>query len=122
MKEIVIAPSAFKNGLEEVLVVLEGIHQPIPEASASVSAAPLLPPPPVGPVAAPESATREPASGIGTEADRLREHYSRIGAAQGHQFGEGIPGTTPPDFNLDSGGATAAEATIPATEATPRTQ
>jgi rod shape-determining protein MreC len=122
MKEIVIAPSAFQNGLEEVLVVIEGIHQPIPEASTSVSTAPLLPPPPVEAVAAPGSATREPASGIGTEADRLREHYSRIGAAQGHSFGEGRPGTPPPDFNLDSRSTAANEATIPAAEATPPTQ
>jgi hypothetical protein len=35
-----------------------------------------------------------------TDADRLRRQYERIGAAQGHTFGEGLPGSRPPDFNL----------------------
>jgi len=28
------------------------------------------------------------------------ERYRAIGAAQGHRFGEGAPGTPPPDFNI----------------------
>ena len=39
-------------------------------------------------------------AGIGTEADRLRQHYQQIGAAENHKFGEGLPGSKPPDFNL----------------------
>jgi hypothetical protein len=35
----------------------------------------------------------------GTEADRLRTQYKAIGDAQGHKFGEGLPGQKPPDFN-----------------------
>ena len=35
-----------------------------------------------------------------TDADRLKERYRAIGAAQGHRFGEGEPGTPPPDFNI----------------------
>src|SRR5207302_2907031 len=39
-------------------------------------------------------------AGLETEADRLRERYKQIGDAQGHKFGEGLPGSKPPDFNL----------------------
>jgi hypothetical protein len=36
----------------------------------------------------------------GTEADKLRAHYKAVGDAQNHKFGEGLPGSKPPDFNL----------------------
>jgi hypothetical protein len=69
----------------------------------------------------PESAAPEeeapPAPGVkpntGTEADRLRERYKAIGEAQGHKFGEGLPGSKPPDFNLKPEDA-AAKAAKPA--------
>jgi hypothetical protein len=35
-----------------------------------------------------------------TDADRLREKYRAVGEAQNHKFGEGAPGSTPPNFNL----------------------
>ena len=37
---------------------------------------------------------------LSTDADRLREQYKEVGAAQGHEFGEGGPGSRPPNFNL----------------------
>jgi hypothetical protein len=39
-------------------------------------------------------------NGLETDADRLRERYKQIGDAQGHKFGEGAPGSKPPDFNI----------------------
>ena len=37
---------------------------------------------------------------LSTEADRMREQYKKVGEAQGHSFGEGTPGSRPPNFNL----------------------
>ena len=34
-KEIYVVPTGFQNGLEEVLIVVKGEHQPIPERSES---------------------------------------------------------------------------------------
>ena len=45
-KQIFVAPSAFQGGLEEVLVVLEGVHQPIPELEIASPGIKMLPPPP----------------------------------------------------------------------------
>jgi rod shape-determining protein MreC len=39
-KEIYVAPAAFEKGLEEVLVVLEGVHQQIPELSQVTNVGP----------------------------------------------------------------------------------
>lgn len=94
-KEVTVEPSGLSRGLEEVLIVLEGIHQTLPgEATALASELYLLPPP--------SASSAEESLGLGalaTDADRLREHYRRLGEAQGHIFGEGAPGSRPPDFN-----------------------
>lgn len=98
-KEVLVDPSGLQNGLEDVLIVLEGVHQQIPEMPNAGVAVHLqsAPPPdtPGAPVAAPT-----PGNTAGTDADKLRERYKAIGAAQGHTFGEGLPGSKPPDFNL----------------------
>jgi rod shape-determining protein MreC len=110
-KEIYIVPSGFQQGLEEVLIVLEGVHQAIPQAQAE--AAPgiyMMPPVPQTSSTAPKTAapaTATSATPVGTssalmtDADRLRERYKRIGEAQRHVFGTGAPGSRPPDFNVD---------------------
>lgn len=95
-KEIYVAPSGLQRGLDEVLVVLEGVHQPLPDARPADTGMYLLPPPPTS-----ELAGAPFARGTGTDADRLRERYLSLGAAQGHKFGEGGPGSKPPDFNLE---------------------
>ncbi len=78
---------------------MEGVHQAIPDtppanqpvyhrrAAAGHRAARITP----------RRAAGRPA---GTEADKLRAQYKDIGDAQGHKFGEGTPGSKPPDFNL----------------------
>ncbi|MDQ6677674.1 MAG: rod shape-determining protein MreC [Acidobacteriota bacterium] len=99
-KSIAVEPVGLQNGPEEVLIVLEGQHQPIPELAAAAQAVYL------GPEVTPEKAnSADPAKQqmvvpLLTDADRLRERYKEIGAAQNHKFGEGAPGSLPPDFNL----------------------
>jgi hypothetical protein len=96
-KEIFVVPSGFQNGLEEVLVVLEGVHQPIPDANAVASQETYLMP------ATPDAAAKaaaEPAT-LQTDADKMRERYQKIGDVQGHKYGEGVSGGRPPDFNVN---------------------
>jgi rod shape-determining protein MreC len=103
-KDVVLAPSGLSKGLEEVLVVLEGVHQSVPEyVQEPAPGVSLLPPPPGEQTQVPGSAPGGEGAALGTEADRLREQYRRIGEAQGHVFGEGSPGSKPPDFNLKPG-------------------
>ena len=92
-KDILLYPSGLQNGPEEVLIVLQGAHQNIPEMKQPLpDNAPMYlgPEPPQGA----ESEKRGP--GPVTEADRLREKYKSIGEATGHKFGEGPV----PNFNV----------------------
>jgi hypothetical protein len=105
-KQVFLTPSGLQSGTEEVLVVIEGVHQPIPEPQIAASeihiqpSAPASAPAPVQPGAQAGAQPAQPAA-AGTDADRLRQRYQRIGEAQGHTFGEGLPGSKPPNFNLD---------------------
>ncbi|MBM3726121.1 MAG: rod shape-determining protein MreC [Acidobacteria bacterium] len=92
-KEIFIVPSGFQRGLEEVLVVIEGVHQPLPEGQVAAEGSYAMPPPPDEQQSAGGSGQR---SDMATDADRVRRQYQRIGEAQGHQFGG--PGV--PNFNV----------------------
>jgi rod shape-determining protein MreC len=99
-KEIYVVPSGMQGGLEELLIVLQGVHQQIPEGEMAAPGYKILPLP------ADEAATPDapPADAGGpppflvTDADRLREQYKQAGQAQNHVFGEGLPGSKPPDF------------------------
>ncbi|MCS7314665.1 MAG: rod shape-determining protein MreC [Bryobacterales bacterium] len=112
-KEVFVAPSGLQGGLEEVLIVLEGVHLELPPSGGVNTPIHLLPPPPGSDASA---VPRGPA----TDADRLLERYRAIGEAQGHRFGEGAPGAKPPDFNLDPStlakpaGSPSAQAAAPA--------
>ncbi len=99
-KDVRLSPSGLRKGLEEVLIVLEGVHVRVPEVVASSSEVDLLPPPPEDQPSVPAEEQAPEVPPLGTDADRLREQYRKIGEAQGHVFGEGAPGTRPPDFNL----------------------
>ncbi len=59
---------------------------------------------------------RAPASSAApsTEADRLRARYKAIGDEQNHVFGEGLPGSKPPNFNLPLPAAGAKPSVTPA--------
>lgn len=94
LKEIYVTPSGFQGGLEEVLIVLEAVHQPIPDVDVASSGVNLIQAPPQDNAAAPA----HPDAALTTDADRLKEQYREAGEAQHHTFGEGLPGSTPPDF------------------------
>ena len=94
-KQIAADPVGLQAGPEEVLVVIQGVHQQIPDATPS-PAVYMGTPPPEPPTSA-ESDMKAP--GL-TDADKLREKYRAVGEAQGHKFGEGAPGSAPPNFNL----------------------
>jgi len=115
-KEILVTPSGVSGGLDEMLIVLDGVHSLIPDpeipADKTVN---ILPPPPPDATQQPaaEAATPDRSGVVQTDADRLRERYKRIGEAQGTVFG-GNPGR-PPDFNRAPAPA-APPATKPPTE------
>ena len=89
MKQIFIGPSGFQNGLEEVLIVLEAVHQSIPEVEIANSAYKLIPPSPDADVAAQSSGI------LTTDADRLKTQYKQAGDQTHYAFGEGYAS---PDF------------------------
>ena len=102
-KEILLEPSGMHRGLEDVVILLEGVHQAIPAETTSNQPVYIAPPPPGSEAPAADLQTGP----TGTEADRLRSQYKAIGDAQNHKFGEGAPGSKPPDFNLKPPGGTA---------------
>jgi rod shape-determining protein MreC len=95
-QEIYVSPSGLQGGLEEVLIVLQGVHQQIPEGEIASQNYKILSAPPESGQEAPQ-ATGQPAV-MATDADRLRDQYKQAGDSQHHTFGEGTPGSTPPDF------------------------
>jgi rod shape-determining protein MreC len=102
--DVSVEPSGLANGLEEVLIILEGVHQVIPDIKTAAAPIYLAPPPPNTGDAAPAKTNPTGApkgnQGLATDADKLRQHYKELGDAQSHKFGENPPGTKPMDFNL----------------------
>jgi rod shape-determining protein MreC len=120
-KEIRVEPIGLRAGLDEVLVVLEPVHQEVPEPGEELPPVELAPRPATAieeSVLRPEAEAEFEQSTVAgedspptdanlvvqpryaaTDADKLRKRYQRIGEAQDHTFGEGIPGSKPPDFN-----------------------
>lgn len=94
-KEIFVSPSGFQGGLDEVLIVIEGVHQLIPEQSVANSDIHMMAPPPPEQTPTSGPAADMPQAG-NTDADRLKNAYKKIGDAQGHVYGEGAP----PNFNI----------------------
>jgi rod shape-determining protein MreC len=119
-QEVLVEPSGLERGLEAVLIVLEGVHQAIPEVPPPNAPVYMGAPPPPAPG---EAAAAQPAGPAGTDADKLLQKYRQIGAAENHKFGEGGPGTKPPDFNIKvpaaGEGAIDAETGKPADAANP---
>ena len=112
-KDIFVEPSGPQGPLEEVLIVLEGVHQQIPDTMQASPQIYLNPPPAAeaGTQPAPEPSKAQ------TDADRLREKYLSIGNAQGHKFGD--INSRPPNFNLDP--AAAAKPAVPPSVSPPST-
>ena len=119
-KEILVEPSGMARGIEDVLILVEGVHQAIPDTPPVNQPVFIGTPPPAGtgkPPDTPGSVTSN--APTGTEADRLLAQYKDIGDAQGHKFGEGTPGSKPPDFNLKLPGPVGTPAAGPAPAAAP---
>jgi rod shape-determining protein MreC len=96
-KEIYLNPSGLQSGsVEEVLVLLQGVHQQIPDGEIASPGYKILQPPSDSVAGVPQP-TGQPTA-LSTDADRLREQYKQVGTEQKHVFGEGIPGSKPPDF------------------------
>jgi rod shape-determining protein MreC len=94
-KEIVITPSGFEHGLEDVLIITEGVHGEIPPEPVAAPIV-LLPPPP--PDTGGGFALGPAATGpMSTDADRVTEFYREQGRQQRHVYGERGGGA--PDFN-----------------------
>jgi rod shape-determining protein MreC len=99
---ILVRPFAKLDRLDEVLVITQGVHQALPERRQAQKPTALLPPASETEDGVETALTARPSALDAdlTDADRLRRQYERIGAAQGHTFGEGLPGSRPPNFNL----------------------
>lgn len=95
-KEIYISLSGFKNGLEEVLIIVEGVHAPIPNAPVTDQTVHLLPPPPTDGASVPVIQPSETGP-ISTDADRVKDRYRKLGEQQNHVYGERSNGA--PNYN-----------------------
>jgi rod shape-determining protein MreC len=93
-KNIKLNLSGAPGGVEEVLVVLQGVHQQIPAAPVLQEAAvKMLPPPPDDSGAKPAQPSKPQ-----TEADKIVEKYNALGKAQAHVYG--AVGSNLPNFNV----------------------
>jgi hypothetical protein len=115
-KEISLEPSGMQRGVEDVLIIVEGVHMEIPDTPPANQPVYIAPPPPA-PASAPAAAPPSQTAGAATEADKLRVQYKAVGEAQKKVFGVGLPGSTPPDFTK-LGQAPAPSAAGPAAPAT----
>lgn len=107
-KEIYLTPSGMQSGLEDVLIVLDGVHRTITEAPLPNQPVHLLPPPGDAPAADPSKDVSNQSGSAGggvaaasqsasTDLDRLVQRDRAIGAAQNHKFGD--KNSPAPNFN-----------------------
>jgi rod shape-determining protein MreC len=94
MKDVRLALSGAPGGVEEVLVVLDGEHQPIPTGvPPEEKMAKPLPPPPLD-----DKVTSGSQPGTAqTEADKLVQKYQQLGKEQDHVYGAIF--SNMPEFN-----------------------
>ena len=93
-KEILVDPAGLQHGLEDVLIITQGVHQDIPPTPVADQPVYIAPPPPDE--SKPASLAPAGAPAPVTDADKLRLEYQAAGEAQKHKFGSGESG--PPDF------------------------
>jgi rod shape-determining protein MreC len=99
-QEIIVEPFGAETAAQDVLVIVDPVHQTIPAAPPVDTPVFLAPP------VKPDDEVQQRGSAQ-TAADKLRDQYKKIGEAQKHVFGEGLPGTLPPNFNLKVPGVNA---------------
>jgi rod shape-determining protein MreC len=97
MKDIKLNLSGAPGGIEEVLVILQGVHQQIPAAPVVQQAAVRMLPPPPEDSESKDTQVSKPQ----TEADKIVEKYDAVGKQQGHVYG-GV-GSNMPNFNVKPG-------------------
>lgn len=94
-KEIFVSPTALEESPDEVLVILEGVNQAIPEYQAA--AKPVY----IGPDPNPGDSDNHGSTGpLQTTADRVMDKYKEIGEQQNHKYGVNPSGARPIDFNI----------------------
>jgi rod shape-determining protein MreC len=91
MKDIHLALSGSPGAVDEVLVILAGMHQQIPATPPAQHLAKSLPPPPE------DASGNQQTPKMSTEADSIKQKYADIGKAENHQFG--AYGSNLPNFN-----------------------
>jgi rod shape-determining protein MreC len=119
-KEILIDPSGVRHGVEDLLIILQGVHQNIPETPPANQPVYLTPQAlPTAQVPAEPGQPPAAATGVGTDADKVRSFYKAVGEVENHTYGVGPPGTKPPDFNIKLPGTVPALPAKPPGTATP---
>lgn len=97
-REIYLDPSGLLRGLEEVLIVTEGVHEAVPEGTLPPEGPLFMMNPP--PVSEGNSPSAAPSIYVpSTDADKTRQRIEKIGELQGVDFGTG--GKRLPNFNMD---------------------
>ena len=120
MKDIKLNLSGAPGGVDEVLIILQGVHREIPASPPEQTAEKMLPAPPnEGPTEASVAAKPQ------TEADKIVQKYDVLGKEQNHVFGG--YGSNLPNFNgkaiasTPNGNAKAADANAALPNPTPNT-
>lgn len=113
MKDVNLNLSGAPGGVDEVLVVLQGVHQAIPSAPVvEETAVKMLPPP------SPDAgATGENAVKPQTQADKILEKYDQLGKQEDHVYG-GV-GSNLPNFNAKPAAQAKPTAGTPAASSAP---
>jgi rod shape-determining protein MreC len=94
-KEIFVSPTALEDSPEDVLIILEGVNQAVPEFQAP--AKPIY----IGPDPNKNSAQESgPMGPLETTADKVIERYKELGEQQNHKYGVNPSGSRPIDFNI----------------------
>jgi len=117
-KEILVEPTALRGSLEDVLIIVEGVHQDIPDAPPSFQPV-YIANPPAG-SGGPNPAQSQQTGPTGTEADKIHAAYKAVGESQNHDYGDNPIGTKPPDFtkmNVPAGSPAAPQKPGPANPA-----
>jgi rod shape-determining protein MreC len=116
MRDVALNLSGAPGGVEQVLVVLEGVHQPIPAAPV----APKLEQAVAPGLAAPPPDTTDPAhtGRPETEADKIVQRYADIGKEENHTFG--AYGSNMPNFNPKPQASVSTNTPTPANPGTTR--
>ena len=104
-QRIVVRPYVELDRLDEVLAIVTGVHQDLPDRTAPQMPKKLLSAPPVESQKTARGRdsdeVRQPSFHVEeTDADRVKERYRDVAARQGYRFSRGESWEPAPDFNL----------------------